>query len=230
MLVLLAAECYNEDDYYYTEDEILAELTVDISDNSVPADGNSIIKFTYALPVEYDTTLTTLHLKTSNGKFLESDTSFLTTNFSKIDPSDILRYVEVNLISSTIPSSSIVTASLLNYQKIEIVEFYKAYPSSITSSIDPFYIRNNTINEALITSSLSSDNGIASKGTPVYIDFPREHGIIDLDSSLSNIEGVAEFHFVFTDTSFIGNIDFTTWTWSEDGASISTSSRLQVID
>jgi len=232
-MTLLLAGCYKESDYYYSQEQIFDKLIVKVSDDGVYADGNSRITFTYKVPVEADTSLTKMLVKTTNGKFLKSDTSFLLTNFLKIDPSDTLRYAEVILISSTIPDKSVnVTATLLNYEINRTVVFDKAKPISIKLSLDPFYVKSDTSSEVnvLIRATLASEKGIASKGTTVGIGYSPEYGIIDRYITSSNIGGVAEFHFVYTGTTDVEDIVFTAWTWINDTDSILASSILQVID
>ena len=81
ILLILLFGCYNEDDYNYSSAEILENLTLTFEKDSIPADGNSTVKLTYAFPVEVDESLASLQLVTSKGKFMESGNDSLKINF-----------------------------------------------------------------------------------------------------------------------------------------------------
>ncbi|GEM_PF-6101818 len=228
--IFLTTGCYKESDYYYSANDIFKKLSMEISADSILADGNSKITIRYKFPIESDTALTSLYLKTTNGTFFESGKAILKTNFSKLDSTKSFRCVEVNLISSTKASISIITTRLQNYERKDTVRFYIAYPNKISLLINPFYVKNDTISEVQITSSLSSDNGIASEGRTVILNYSPDIGIINLKNSYSNGSGKANFTYVFTETTYIGDIIFIAKTINDNGDTISISSKLKVIE
>ena len=224
------AGCYDENKYYYSGHDFFNQLSRDNSPDSVSADGNSYITFTYKLPVEVDTSLTELNLKTTNGTFFETGKASIKTNFSNLDTTGDSLYAEVTLVSSTKASLSIVTTSLQGYSVKDTVKFYKAFPSDITLSIIPFYIKNDLISEVLITCTLSSDDGIASEKNPIFLDFSPSIGILDTKISYSDSIGKARFNYVFNDLTYVGNIEFTAKTFNEDDVTILESAKLIIIE
>ncbi len=207
-LVLLATGCYDETDYDHASADVFNALQVSTSVDSLPADGASEVTVTYQLPIVVDTSLTTITLTCSNGTFQSSGTNELVTNVSKLTDSHDYRFTDVTIIASGVAKPCVVTASISVYERKDTIKFYKAEATAISLQALPFYIRNDTVNEIKLIASLRSLNGIASKGHPVSFTFPTAQGFPQLSQVNSDAVGNATTTFVFTDTTFVGPLNF----------------------
>lgn len=228
--IFVFTSCYKESDYLYSADEIFENLCIEISKDRILADGKSSSVITYRIPENADTTLTRLLLAATNGTFLESGDTMLVTNFSKLDLSKTHRLVETTLIASTKPSISIISSSLLNYTRKDTIVFQIAFPDSISLISVPYYIKNNDIKEINIIATVLTDTGIASKGRLILYSVSPPAGFLQSQYSLSDAFGKSIVQYVFTDTSFVGNITFMAKTINASGDTLESTCLLRVID
>lgn len=229
----LVAGCYKESDYNYSASDVFENIEMDISNKSLLADGKSSTEVTYRFPSETDVSLTKLKLTLSSGTFSETGTKELFTSFSKLDESETYRYENVKIISSTVAGHCVLTTELNDYKQRDTLNFTKAFPEKILASIDPFYIKTGSVQEINITVSLDAkDNGVASKGHKVMLKStnPAGLGFFNTSDTTSREDGKARFKYVFTDSSYVGEIKFTAVTINDTGDSLTVEKRLQVLD
>ncbi len=230
-VVTLLISCYDKNDYYYTANDVFESLKVELTVDSIFADGNSALSVKYKFPLYTDTTLSKLTLQLSNGTFLKSKSDKLVTNFSRIDSIRENRIVEAIIVSSTSAGNCYLTTQLQQYEKIDTIRFIKAFPTKVSLSVDPFYIKNDTVVEVAIVATVNSSGGIASKGTPVNLSYsPAEVGILNQSTLTTAADGKASFKFVFTKFDFSGDIIINAETLNEAGDLISVYQVLRVID
>ncbi|MEQ9440296.1 MAG: hypothetical protein RIG62_14675 [Cyclobacteriaceae bacterium] len=223
MIILITTSCYDEEDYDLTSIEVFkmldVETSIDIENDSIPADGNSKVAFTFKFPSDADSSLTSLRLIASNGAFLESKKDTLKINYletaNSLEGEENTKEAMATLVASTTPGESKVNVRILNYEEDYTITFYKAFPSAVSLSSDVNYIKNDTLKEITLTAAISSSNGVVSQGTTAYFscdhcdqDDPSIVGFFKSDQINSNSQGNAKASFVFTDTSYDGNILF----------------------
>ncbi|EPR71782.1 hypothetical protein [Cyclobacterium qasimii] len=229
-ILLIILGCYEESDYYYSSQEIVNKLKIEISDKFILADGKKTSKFTYRFPLNSDTNLTGLRLITSSGSFQESKNDTLDTNFTRLDDAENYRYIEATLVASTTVTDCIVRTQLLNYERQDTVHFTKAEPTKIKYSSNNFYAKNDTINQFNIIANVSSGTGIASTGTPVSFSFDPDVGFLNHFSIPTDTQGKAEAIFVFTDTTYTGDLQFTVETNNTEGDSFTDMGIIKIIE
>lgn len=230
-ITFILSSCYKEEDYNYSANDIFEELEIKISDSIIYADGASKSIINYRFPIEYDTNYTKLNIKASNGTFLESGTNILHTNFTKLDTLEEFRLAKATLVASTSPGKCIITTELLNYQKESTIQYNIAYPTGVSLSSDLYYITNDTISEVTLNASLSSTNGVASKGRVIMFDFSPNIGFLSSKQSYSNASGTASTKYLFNNTTgYTGDIIFTAKAIGENGDSLSSLYTVKVIN
>lgn len=230
IILILLLGCYKEEDYNYSSLEIFENLTVKFDKDSIPADGSSSVKIMYAFPIEADVSLTTLQLVASEGKFFESNNDTLMVNFVTLDSSKEKRIKELTLVSSTKVGESVISTTVLNNVKKDTIRFHRAYPISISLESQTFFIKNDMLDTFFFEASLKSENGIASTGQNVFFESPLQHGIQNKAFNSIGPLGQTKFQYVFTDTSFVGNLLFRVIAINQGGDTITASKTIQVID
>ncbi len=215
IVVLITTSCYDEEDYDLTSIEAFSKITVDRSENTIPADGNSNVTFTFKFPTDGDSNLTALRLIASNGTFLESKNDTLNVNFietaNTIKGEEDRKEAVATLVASTTPGESNVNVRVLNYEKDYTITFKEALPTSVSLSTNVDYIKNDTIKEINLIGRIRSSSGVASQGTTAYFfsNPPNSVGFLKNTEAESNSQGTVQTTFVFTDTSYKGDIKFT---------------------
>lgn len=230
ILLIIIPGCYEESDYYFSSQEILDKLKIEISEKSILADGNSTSKFTFRFPLNSDINLTGLRLITTSGSFLESKDDTLETNFSRLDNAETYRYVEATLVASTTVTDCIVRTQLLNYERKDTVHFTLAEPTKVIFSSDQFYAKNDTIRQFNLIANVASGTGVASRGTTVSFSFDPEVGFLNKSSVSTDTQGKAQAIFVFTDTTYIGDLRFTVATNNTEGISFTDMGIIKIIE
>jgi hypothetical protein len=221
MTILITTGCYDEEDYDLTSTEAFNKMTVDISSDSIPADGNSKVTFSFKFPSNADSELTVLRFITTNGTFLESKNDTLNVNYLETanfsEGEEDRKEAVATLVASTTPGESKVTVRVLNYEKDYTIIFNEASPTAVSLSSSTDYIKNDTIQEIDLTALVNSTAGVASQGTAVKLSFsPQTSGFFKnyeetkhIITLKSNSLGKVQPTFVFSDISYKGDITFT---------------------
>jgi hypothetical protein len=234
--VILLSGCYKEADYDYSAADMFASMTLELTEDTLFADGTASSTLRYAFPLESDTLLTRLNLSCSNCTFAASDTTEMTTNATTLTTGKDMRYLEVKVVASTKATQGVITTELLQYKRQDTVVYNKAYPVEIASfGTSPFYIQNDTVAEVQLQASLGSAGGTASKGHPITLSILSSSsspvpGFLKSTEVTSDANGNATTVFVFSDVSFTGIVEFKAETLDEASNTLTSTYVLQVID
>ncbi|MEO9533224.1 MAG: hypothetical protein ABJG68_09820 [Crocinitomicaceae bacterium] len=222
--------CYKADDYLYNVDEIMSNLSVEMNDSTLSANGVDSKVITFKFPYNADDQLTDLLVIASNGTFKESDNDSIKVNFTKLDATEKYKYSEVTFVSTASVSDCILRIEVLNHFMNDTIRFENARPVSIDVSSDIYFLKNDTISEMTLGTTVLSTNGVASSGQKIVLSVNENVGFFNTNLVTSGSSGGANFKYVFTDTSFVGPLTFTAKTTTVNNDTISGSKTINIID
>lgn len=229
--IVILQGCYDESDYVYSAEEILEDLEVNIAEPmKIPADGSSKLIINYSFPADADAELTNLLIITSNGTFVESEDDTLKTNFLLLDKTKERRVLQATLKASTTAGIATIRTKLLNYEDVREVMFTEATTTAISLEASPFYFKKDTLQIINISASVNSIKGKASSGRKVLFEVNPNVGFFQSNSASSGANGTANAVYIFTDTSFSGDLTFTAKTTNAVGDTLTTSTEIKVLE
>jgi hypothetical protein len=219
-MALLLAGCIKDSDYtaahaYQTE---LKSIKVQISPDSIPADGNTQAKIDIlVLP---DDTKDSINLAgfnftvtTTLGTFSSNNQSTITLGPSfKLDSTGTKRqYIaEMMLVSGTKSGKAIIKIKYSNVEVDTTMRFYLSYPDRLRLSASSLSIAPDFKTEDTINVQLSSATGLPSSGSATTLSAydstgKKPLGLFRVANNKSNASGLCSFIFVLGDSTINGN-------------------------
>lgn len=229
-IVPIFTSCYKKESYNYSASEFFDQMTIEGDTTSALLSNNTserLLKFQF--PIETDPSLTKLLIVTSNGKFKESDDDSLNLDFVMLSDDENYRVSEATLIASNKSTDYEVKVYLQNYVREFTIPSETAEVDSVSLSSSVFYISNDTTTTIDLEATLTNGSGLASTGESVTFSAPS-FGILSSQFGTSNSEGKSKVQFVFTDTSFIGQMVFSASIVNPQGQTVTTTQSVEVLD
>lgn len=221
--------CFNEQDYDLVNPKDL--LNIESHIQTAKADGADIVNVTITLNPKIEKSKKIVILKTSLGTFISGKGDSIV-----LKEDDQLKFTG-QLVSTKIGQASL-SAKIGNYvvKDENQVTFTRAYPVQISASVDSFAIKSNFQNELKITASMRSERGIPTQGQKVIFGGFTSDGtpigefLNGVNSSSSDVNGNATIRFAVGPTIYRGKITIKVETQKEDGAVITGSTIIHLID